>query len=115
MNTSLISLLISLVWHFNLFWQHFMFTSMTTYFDFMRIPACGFFLQSLIFEFRLIQEVFKAHYHHLLRDDPESFKKKLVFMYLILYACFIGLMVWQDIFIWNKFFTVISSGCVWIP
>jgi hypothetical protein len=62
MNTSLITLSISVVWHFNLFWQHFIYTGMGAYYEFMRIPACGFFLQSFIFEFRLVQEVFKAHY-----------------------------------------------------
>jgi hypothetical protein len=43
-NTSLITLAISVVWHFNLFWQHFIYTGMGAYFEFMRIPACGFFL-----------------------------------------------------------------------
>jgi len=60
MNLSLLSLSLSVVWHLSLFWQHFIFTGMGAYYDFMRIPACGFFLQGFVFEFRLLQEVFKA-------------------------------------------------------
>jgi len=60
---SLGSLSISLVWHFCLFWQHIIFVGIGSYYQFLRFPACGFFLQSFIFEMRLIQEVFKGHYY----------------------------------------------------
>ena len=56
---SLPSLSISVVWHFTLFWQHFVFLSLGSFYDFMRLPACGFFVLSFVFQMRLIQDIFK--------------------------------------------------------
>jgi hypothetical protein len=41
---SLVSLGISIVWHFCLFWEHFMFISMGTRFEYLKYPACAYFL-----------------------------------------------------------------------
>ena len=64
--TSLISMSVSIVWNFGLFWQHFVYVGLGAYFDFMKIPAIGFFILSFIFQFRLLQEIFKGHYQHLI-------------------------------------------------
>ena len=59
LSVSVHSLALSIVWNFTIFWQHFVYAGQNTYYDFVRIPACGYFLTSFLFEFRLLQEVFK--------------------------------------------------------
>jgi hypothetical protein len=90
---SLISLAISVIWHFCLFWQHFVFVGMGSYYEFLRFPACGYFLQSFVFQMRLIQEVFKVHYQDM-QSNSAAVKRKLAVLYCSIYACFVSFFVY---------------------
>lgn len=111
---SLVSLSISLVWHFCLFWQHIIFVGIGSYYQFLRFPACGFFLQSFIFEMRLIQEVFKGHYYAELQND-RLIRRKLLTLQCSIYVCFILFFIYQNQFLYNPLIVVFSNGGLWIP
>jgi hypothetical protein len=87
---------------------------MGSYYEFLRFPACGFFLLSFVFQMRLIQEVFKVHYQNIIMDQA-VIKKKMLSLYLGIYICFIVFFIYQDIFLYHPGVLMISNGSLWIP
>ena len=111
---SLFSLAILVVWHFCLFWQHFVFVNIGACFDFLKFPGCAYFLHSFVFEMRLLQEAFKVHYQYLMMD-PQALKRKLLVFYLGIYLGFIIFFIYQDVFLYDTQILLVSSGALWVP
>lgn len=113
LSMSIVSLGLSIVWNFTIFWQHFVYAGQNSYFDFIRIPACGYFLTSFLFEFRLLQEVFKIQNQQLL-NDPAMLKKKFIIVYVGIYILFVLFFVYRDILIYNSWVVVVTCGTIWL-
>ena len=83
---SIMSLTMSMIVNFCLFWQHFMFTNTSSVYDFLRFPAITFFVLSFIFQMRVLQEVIKTRYRE---EERRVLKRRFLIFYVIVYTSII--------------------------
>ena len=113
LSMSIISLSISIVWNFTIFWEHFVYAGQNSYYDFIRIPACGYFLTSFLFEFRLLQEVFKLqNQQHI--NDQVVLRRKFIVVYVGIYILFVMFFVYRDLIIYNPWVVILTCGTIWL-
>lgn len=109
---SIMSLTMSMIVNFCLFWQHFMFTNTSSVYDFLRFPAITFFVLSFIFQMRVLQEVIKIRYRE---EERRSIRRRFIIFYIVVYASIIAFFIFQNLFLYNPIVVTLTQGCIWIP
>ena len=107
-----LSLSVTVLLSFSIFWQHFVYITTSSAFNSLRFVSIGFFVYSFIFQMRLTQEVFKFQYQQL---SPEVYRRALLCFFMALYAVLIIFFIWQDLVLYNFFVVLLLNGGVWLP
>ena len=98
--------------NFAVFWQHFIYMSSSSAYDFLRFAAIGYFIHSFIFQMRLVQEAFRQQNVGVSRN---SLRRRLLAFYLLLYLGLIVFFVWQEYALYHSIFILLVHGSVWLP